>query len=218
MGTPGMVTPFSGYDPNLTPEFTTEIELGTQLEFLENRVGVDFAWYDKRSTDQIAAVSVPASTGYTSLVTNFGELQNTGIELGVNLVPVRMENGLQWSLFTTFTRNRSKVIALTGDEERVVLAGLFGDPSPVLEIGQPYGILRGSVSPRDNEGNLLINPGTGHMLPSVEDQTIGDPNPAFLLGLNNTFSYRGFNANFFLIINTEGTFILLPSIPFLAAE
>ncbi len=196
MGTPGMVTPATGYDPFLTPEFTTEVELGTQLEFFQNRVGIDFAWYDKRSTDQIAAVSVPASTGYQFQVTNFGELQNTGIELGLNLVPVRMVNDFNWNIFTSFTRNRSEVLSLTGDEERLVLAGLFGDPSPVLEIGQPYGILRGSVSPRDSEGNLLINPGTGQLLPSVEDQTIGDPNPDFLLGINNTFSYRGFNLNF----------------------
>ena len=195
-GTPGMVTPTTGYDENLTPEFTTEIELGAQFEFFQNRLGIDFAWYDKRSTNQIAAVSVPATTGYTSLVTNFGELQNTGIELGVNLVPVRLPNTLEWSIFTSFTRNRSEVLSLVGDEERIVLAGLFGDPSPVLEVGQPYGVLRGSVSPRDSEGNLLINPGTGTMLNTVEDKTIGDPNPDFILGVNNTLSYRGFSLNF----------------------
>jgi hypothetical protein len=195
-GLPGMVVPGTATDPNLTPEFTTEIELGTQLEFFRNRVSIDFAWYDKRSTDQIASVSVPATTGRTAMVTNFGELQNTGIELGLNLVPVRMQNSLEWNIFTTFTRNRSEVLALTGDEERIVLAGLFGDPSPVLMIGQPYGVLYGSTSPRDSEGNLLINPGTGVLLAPAEDKVIGDPNPDWLLGLSNTLSYKGFSLNF----------------------
>ena len=191
-GLPGMSTPTTSTDPNLTPEFSTEIELGTQLDFFNNRLGIDFAWYDRRSTDQIAPVSVPASTGYQYMVTNFGELQNTGVELGLNIVPVRLPNSLEWSIFSTFTKNRSEVLSLTGDEERIVLAGLFGDPSPVLEVGQPYGILRGSISPRDPDGNLLIDPGTGNLLDSREDATVGNPNPDFVLGLSNTFTYKGF--------------------------
>ncbi|MCD4834642.1 MAG: SusC/RagA family TonB-linked outer membrane protein, partial [Bacteroidales bacterium] len=71
-----------------------------------------------------------------------------------------------------------------------------GDPSPVFEVGQPYGILRGSVSARDDEGNLLINPGDGRLITDPNLATIGDPNPDFKLGVTNALSYKGLTLSF----------------------
>ena len=107
-----MLLPTTSYDPNLKPEFTSEFELGTELQFFNSRVGIDFTWYDRRTTDQIAPLSLPASTGSRTYYTNFGELKNQGVELGVNLVPVKLKNSFRWDIYATYTKNVSEVISL----------------------------------------------------------------------------------------------------------
>jgi len=191
LGQPAMGVPNTTYSPDLNPEFTNEVELGIDLAFLNRRIGLDFTWYDRKTRDQIVNITIPASTGYRGLVTNSGEIINTGFELGLNLIPIRDLGGFTWDIYTTFTQNTSSVLALPEGYDRMVLAGIFGDPQPVFEVGQPYGIFRGSVAARDDEGNLLIDAGTGVLITAPESATIGNPNPDYIIGLTNTFSWKG---------------------------
>ena len=107
-GNPIMLLPTT-YDPELKPEFTTEVELGAELRFFQNRIGIDFTWYNRSTTDQIAPLSLPSSTGSRTYYTNFGELNNKGVEIGVNFVPVNLRNSFKWDITGTFTKNISKV-------------------------------------------------------------------------------------------------------------
>ena len=193
LGINRMLLPSTGYDPELTPEFTTEIELGTELNFFNGRATIDFAWYDRRTTDQIAPISLPAASGITAYYTNFGEMQNTGIEIGLNVVPVQLDNTLRWDIYGTFTRNRSEVLELTEDIERILLQAT--GVQAVLEVGQPYGMLRGTVAARDDQGNFLINPQSGKIIEATEVDYLGDPAPAWRSSLTNTVSYRGFSVS-----------------------
>ncbi len=195
-GQSAQTIPDVAYTPDLSPEFTTELEFGTDLAFFNNRIRLDVTWYNKVSTDQIVTINVPASTGYRFKVMNAGEITNTGWEIGLDLTPVEMDNGLRWNIFTSYSKNVSEVTALPEGYDRIILAGIFGDPSPVFEVGQPYGILRGSVSARDDEGNLLINPGDGRLITDPNLATIGDPNPDFKLGVTNALSYKGLTLSF----------------------
>ncbi len=195
-GIPGQTVSNTLLDPNLTPEFTKELSFGTDVTLFENRVKFDVTWYNKVTSNQIVTIQIPASSGYDYFHTNAGALQNRGWEVGLNLVPLKFDNGFNWNIYTTFTKNVSKVTQLPAGTKRVILAGLFGDPEPVFEVGQPYGILRGSVDARDSKGNLLINPATGVLIRAKENQTIGDPNPDYLIGVTNSFSYKGLSLNF----------------------
>jgi hypothetical protein len=80
---------------------------------------------------------------------------------------------------------------------------VFGDPSIIAQVGEPYGIFLGEVDVRDDEGNLLINPGTGLLIESRENKVYGDPNPDFKLGVINTFSFKGLSIRA-LIDYTQG--------------
>ncbi len=192
LGQPGITQSDVSFDPDLTPEFTKEFELGTALEFYNGRATLNFTYYDRRTTDQIANVTLPSASGFQQLVTNFGEVSNKGIEVGLDVTPVQLNNGLTWNMFVSFTRNRSKVESLADGIERINIRNLFGGSvTPVLEPGQPYGILRGSRSARDEEGNLLINPANGYLFPDLQQGKIGDPNPDFLLGITNSISFKG---------------------------
>ena len=184
----------TSFNPNLTPEFTREIELGTELGFLNNRISLDFTYYNKVSTDLLAPISVPISSGYNSYFTNFGKIRNRGVEVGLTLRPLSPASPLKWDLMAAFTKNKNIVLELIEGTDRISLDNVLTSISPYLEANMPFGYLRGTKSLRDDEGNLLINPSTGAL---IEDQSkeyfLGDPNPDFKLGVNNKFEYKGFS-------------------------
>ncbi|WP_298546580.1 SusC/RagA family TonB-linked outer membrane protein [uncultured Aquimarina sp.] len=173
-------------DQEITPEFTDEIEIGADLEFFNQRAIIDFSWYKKTTTDLISPVSVPSSSGFTTFNTNIGEMQNTGVEIGLTLVPIRTEN-FRWELFTTFTKNENEVTELVDGLERIQL-----DPNQVAHaiVGQPFGVFYGSRFARDDEGNFLINQSGGGIVQDLENGIVGDPNPDFRVGFINTISYK----------------------------
>lgn len=202
---PSLTKPTYFFDPNLSPEFTTEIEFGTELQFFDSRISLDLAWYKRNTTDQIAPISYPYTTGYSSYYTNFGELQNKGVEIGLTLVPIKLENSLRWDIFASFTKNNSLVVSLAEGVDRIQLyTGSLSGPFPTLEPGKPYGILRGSVAMRDEDGNYLINPADGTIIPDTEVKQIGDPNPDFISSISNTLSYKGFSFNFVMDFTVGG--------------
>ncbi|MDR2814782.1 MAG: SusC/RagA family TonB-linked outer membrane protein [Prevotellaceae bacterium] len=211
-GQPIMLASTTLYDPNLKPEFTTELELGAELQFFQNRAGIDFTWYDRRTTDQIAPVSLPKSTGTSRYYTNFGEMSNKGVEIGLTLVPVSLENSFKWNIYATFTKNVSEVVSLVDGVERITLStNSTSEPQPTLQPGYPYGFLRGSVIARDDEGNPLVNPATGAYLEATELGDLGNPYPDFKASVSNTLSYKGVSLGFLFDFRVGGILVSGPA-------
>jgi hypothetical protein len=175
----------SSYDPNLTPEFTSELELGTEMRFFKQRAGFEITWYDKRSTDLIYAIGLPTTTGYTSFYTNLGEIRNTGWEASLDLRPINSRD-FRWDIRTIFTKNRNTVEKLVPGLTRDIIGGFN-----YIEAGYPYGYLRGSRSARTDDGQLLINQTSGMPMVDPNEEMVGDPNADFKLGITNTLSYKG---------------------------
>ncbi len=209
-GQPGITQSNVAADPFLTPEFTTEIEVGGRLEFFYGRIDLDFSLYKRNSTDQIANISIPSATGFEQLTTNFGDLENQGVEIGLRLIPIKLRNSFTWDIYANFTKNDSEVVELLEGVERINIRNLFGGGiRPVLQVGQPYGALYGTVTARDEQGNLLIDPSSGALFPSLKDNgfgILGDPNPNFTLGLSNTFSFKGINLSVLMDYRDGGAF------------
>lgn len=177
--------------PNLKPEFITEFEVGTELLLLNNRVGLDVTYYDKRTTNSIAQVVLPPSSGFSTKLTNIGELRNSGIEVGLDLTPVSLNSGFTWNIYTAFTRNRNIVEDLGGADQIVVGGRPEFNILVVHQPGEPFGQLYGPTMLRDDEGNLVIqNSQLGRPLPGGLD-IIGDPNPDFIVGITNTITFEG---------------------------
>ncbi|MBS0026181.1 SusC/RagA family TonB-linked outer membrane protein [Chitinophaga sp. 22321] len=194
LGVSGVIQSPTANNPNLKPEFTQDVEVGTTLEFLDRRIALDFAWYNRKSTNQIAPISLPASSGFTKFYENFGEISNKGIEVDLNVIPVKTKD-FTWSLHWVFTKNKSEVVSLLPGVERIELFPVLTEISPYLEAGKPFGYLRGTVDYRDDKGNLLINPTTGLLIRNTEQQMIGDPNPDFKTGLSTSLNYKGIFLN-----------------------
>lgn len=192
-GVPG--TTLSNIIPNgsLKPEFTRTIELGTDLQFFNDRAGLGLTFYESLTTNGIATQSYPSTSGFTFYLTNFGEVQNRGVEVTVNATPLNLPSGFRWDITGNFTHNKNLVKKLAPGVEEIVIRNLFGGGiTPVLRPGAEYGIMRGSVDARDDEGNLLIDPSNGQLIPELTPQIVGNPNPDFITGLTNTLSFKGF--------------------------
>lgn len=188
-GIPRITRSINTNDPQLSPEFTSELEFGADLRFLNDRFSIDVTVYDKKTTDLIYNISVPNSTGFNTFTTNVGEISNKGIEIGASLTPFKLKD-FDWTVGANFTKNKNLVVSLVEGVERVQLNGVLTTISPYLEPGMPFGYLRGTQVVRDSDGVPLINPNTGGMIVSNTQGMIGDPNPDFKLGLTTEIRYK----------------------------
>ncbi|MBA7524801.1 hypothetical protein ES705_16945 [subsurface metagenome] len=119
---------------------------------------------------------------------------------GVNITPFETSSGFCWNIFGTFTHNKNVVLELADGVDEITVLGsnvagqssyFAGSVSSVLRPGQEYGLLKGSVDMRDQDGNLLIDPSNGQLIRDPNPAIIGNPNPDFIVGLTNTFSFKG---------------------------
>ena len=190
---------------NLTPELHTEFETGLEARFFNSRVGVDFSFYDKQSSDLIIAQDLDPSTGFTTTTTNAAKIQNIGVELGLNITPV--QGDFTWEITLNYTRNRSEVLEIADGVDQIQvrtpgdplfgsqLAGFNGSLGNYAIKGQPYGVIQGEPFQRTDAGELILD-GVGNPIPSGDLEIIGDPNPDFLATWINTFSWKGLSVGF----------------------
>ena len=133
---------------NLRPEMTTEFEIGTNLQFFDGRIGIDAAYYNRVTSDQIFSVNIDPAIGYTSAVTNFGDVSNKGYEILLSLTPVQTRK-VRWDLDINFAQNFSKVVSLPAelkaegeDHGKVAIYGFSAGNDSVqmyAEEGMPLG-------------------------------------------------------------------------------
>jgi TonB-linked SusC/RagA family outer membrane protein len=174
----------------LKPEFTTEFETGLAATLFNNRMSFDFTYFSRTSTEQIATASVARSSGFASQVVNVGQLDNKGIEIGLDVYPVSTED-FTWNTYFAFTRIRSLVVD-AGPNGEIFIGGPGSSLGTIHRNGLPYGQIFGTENAKDEEGNLLIDKNTGLPFASQQSTVIGDPNPDFTLGITNSFKFKNF--------------------------
>ncbi|WP_187262562.1 SusC/RagA family TonB-linked outer membrane protein [Pontibacter beigongshangensis] len=188
----------------LKPEFVTSYEGGFNLGFFNNRVGVDFTYFNTTSTNQIFNVAISNASGYDTRTTNIGEMRNRGIELQLSGTPIRTGD-FEWDIMVNFTRIRNKVISIAeGVENSTITGDSFIGIAPSIAVGYPYGVVIGTANARNENGDLLVNPTTGGFMPGVAGKVISNPQKDYTVGINNSFSYKGFNLSALFDINKGG--------------
>ena len=198
LGTPflgqatGTISPSSNGGSALKPEFTKELEVGASFGFFKRKFEFDITLYDKKSSNMIAPVTTPSSSGYTSFYTNFGGIQNKGIEIEATVRPVTTKN-FSWEISAVFTKNESTVTSLAPGLTHLDLGGGYATATTSFEVGKPYGFLYGTKVLRDSaSGALLIDPATGTMIQDPTPGMVGNPNPDFKMGITNRLTFKGF--------------------------
>jgi len=178
---------------NLKPEITTETEVGAEAKFFDSRVGFDVSLYRKLSNGQILNVPVASSSGYRSLVTNFGKVENKGIEVVLNFVPLRIRD-FTWEINYNFTKNMNKVLELPAGLDKVDFSTYY-DVKMVARAGQPMGIIETPVVERTPDGRPVATE-TGFYATTNEDFVRGNVQKDFMMGLNNSFTVKGWRLGF----------------------
>jgi TonB-linked SusC/RagA family outer membrane protein len=211
VGAASFTSPTTYTNPNVKPERQKELEFGTDLAFLDNRVNVSVNVYHKRVNDLLISRAIAPTQGYSSSLDNIGSLQNNGVEVLLNVAPVKTKD-FEWNLTAIWNHNRNK--ALDIGQSLILYSTNSGAPVAIAN-GQPIGFFYGTFFARDANGKEITNAagipltelGTqnGAMsytagrdangLPtgSSLQKKIGDPNPDWTGTLTNDFRYKRWN-------------------------
>lgn len=194
-------------NPNLGWEKTKEVNIGLEYGLLNNRINLDADAYQRRTTALLLNLQIPPSSGFSSVIQNVGEVQNTGLEIGINSTNISNEH-FTWTTSFNISFNRNKTLSLGPID--TIRSGRSGEshPTNVTVVGKPVGMfygykflglyqsqedvqksphfpgaIPGNMKVEDVDGNGIIEP--------VKDFTIiGNPYPKFNYGLTNTLSYK----------------------------
>lgn len=191
---------FSGGDnipnPNLSPALSTELELGTELRFFKGRLGLEFTYYDQKTTDDILAATISRTSGFLSTSVNIGELSNKGIELLISATPV--QGPVTWDVSLNFAKNKNKVIALSeGVTELNVEEPRTRTVMIKHIVGYPFGMITGYRQKTDGAGNKVYE-SNGSPVRSDVYEILGNGVADFTGGLNNTLTWKRIALNFLI--------------------
>ncbi|MEQ9437587.1 MAG: SusC/RagA family TonB-linked outer membrane protein [Cyclobacteriaceae bacterium] len=178
-------------NPGLLPLTSTEYEIGMDVRFLDNRLGLDFTYYHQTTTDDILNATISRASGFGSTVVNVGKLENKGIEVLINGTPV--QGPFNWDVTLNFAKNENKVISLIeGNDELVVEEPRSRNVFIKHIVGHPFGMITGRVQKTTESGEPIFF-SDGRPVGSDGYEIIGNGVPDWTGGLNNSFTFKGFN-------------------------
>ena len=225
-------TTANGYVPSLLGnedlswESTRQTDYAIETTLFKGRFDGSFDTYDRKTNDLLLSIDLPSETGFASALVNTGSISNKGIEVTATVRPFmgNANGSFAWSSTVTYTRNRNKVLDL-GGPQRIFASSIAPDlqsSGTVVQVGQPIGaffgyqtagVIRDSAAAanytvliggtRQGAGQIRYVDQNGDGIIDANDRTIiGDPNPRYLLGWQNTVSLKGFE----LSGSFDGTF------------
>lgn len=203
--------------PGIKAELKKSFETGLDLRFLHGKLGIDFAYYKDNTTNQILELQVPSESGISKQLINAGNLQNSGVELAINAIPIQNKD-FTWDLGINYTKSRDKIIELYPGVEQIVLSGNWDDANTatatIAYAGGDYGMLatrRGwkYYQATDSEGNSIDHPNNGKIQLEQRNgwtvaypngtqnkdslQILGNMQPDFYGSFTTSFRYKAFS-------------------------
>lgn len=200
--------PSSITNPNLQWEKTKQVNLGLDIGFLHERFQVTIDAYKSKSDGLLLEVPTPVVSGFTTIFKNIGAVENKGLEIALNSQNIQKES-FKWSSNFNISFNRNKILALGENSTPMVLSGsAFSGMQKINQIGKPvfsfYGYQYDGVylnqaaidadpahyaGAKPGDGRYKDVDGNGQL--NENDRTIiGNPNPDFIWGFTNRFSYK----------------------------
>ncbi|MBC6491517.1 SusC/RagA family TonB-linked outer membrane protein [Flavihumibacter stibioxidans] len=216
--TPGAYQGITGYYPstrlgniNVKPERQIELELGADMSFFNDRLSLEFTYFNKDVKDLILDRTLAPSTGYNVRYLNVGTMTNKGFEFMIKAVPVERKN-FSWVSTISYLNNENTVDGVEGSGV-LPFAGGFGQVAAVN--GSPLGAFYSTFFARNADGSLLLTPqgfpqrergvqgkngnstigrdANGQPTGAILSKVIGNPNPKHVFSFINDFNYKKFN-------------------------
>ncbi|MCU4176184.1 SusC/RagA family TonB-linked outer membrane protein [Carboxylicivirga sp. N1Y90] len=192
-------------NPELRPEMSDSWELGFDLKVLNNRLGLDFSYFNKVTKDQIIPGSVSVGTGYYSQYMNAGQRDVWGYEMDMFAVPVRTNN-FNWTMNITFSQYEDEIKSLAPGIDSHVLNS--NHVAVAARVGQPYPVLVGTDFVYDENGNKMVDE-DGFYMQSDDNQILGKVAPDWRAGINNSFQYKAWSLSALIDIKQGGSLFSL---------
>ena len=215
---------------DLTWETTDQFNLGFDLAMFNSRMNITFDAYHKLTYDLLQNVNLPPSNGYSSRVDNFGEIENKGFEVGLQ-IDLLDKNDFKWNLYSNYSLNRNKLISLNSNLDYQLGPSIgFSQAQPIMfMVGQPLGIFWGAETdgifenweqanasgiPNAAPGEINYvnhsveydefgNPTDDQVIDFDDFVKLGDPNPDFTFSIGSEFSYKNWDMSI-LFTGQEG--------------
>ncbi len=204
--TGGGFTPFvTQGNPNLKAEFSQQFETGVEMKFFKGRMGIDFAYYDNKTIDQLINPRLSYASGAILKWINGGDVTNRGFEFQLTGSPIKNKK-LTWDVTVNFARNRNKILRMPAN-----LPFFYNSDTWIAGI-RNIAVTGGSIYQlaavrfqRNSSGELLVNPNSGLPVILSDYVPIGDRQPDFTMGLINSFTFlNDWNVSFNLDIRRGG--------------
>jgi TonB-linked SusC/RagA family outer membrane protein len=172
-------------DPDLKPEFSTSIEAGTDIRFLNNRIGLDVNYFRSLDGPGIRDLGVSEASGPTAFRTNGIELLRTGIEISLTGNPIKTKD-FDWNILVNYSTLKETLNKI--DDNGTTKFNQF------VNVGDRTDVYTGTAFARDPNGNIIYS----GALPvrKSQNQILGYTNPDFVWGITNSFRYKGFQLGF----------------------
>lgn len=204
--------PSTSNNAGLLPESTVSTEAGLEMMFFNNRLGFDVSVYDQTSLNQIMPAKVSSTSGTIYKYVNAGEINNKGIELSLSATPIQAGD-FEWNTNLNWTKNTNMVVSLFEGAENLQLASVQGGVTIEARPGQAYGVIYGTTHVRDAEGRPVVYDmpaqyGGVRYLVGDKD-VIGNINPDWYAGWNNSFRFKNWTASVLLDMQMGGNFFSL---------
>ena len=197
-------------NPNLRWEKTTQYNAGIDFSIFKNRISGAIDVYASKTTDLLFPQQLPTVTGYLTTLTNIGQTSNKGIDININTTNVTTKN-FQWTSNINVSWQKDKLVEGAFGKNNDILNNLFvGQPIRVIYGFAASGIWQyadtnlmkkfaangnafvpGQVRPIDQNGDNKID--------ANNDRTvIGHTRPRWVVGMTNSFTFKGFELSFFI--------------------
>lgn len=180
-------------NPNLKWETTRQFDIGLNMGFLNGRVTLTYDYYSKQTNNLLLAAPIPFTTGFTSVVRNFGKLSNKGMELSITGTPIQKES-LSWDIRFNIAGNRNLVEKLEAPftvTRRNLIKYKEGYPMYSYFLYKELG-----VNPKNGKIIYKDVNGDGHFSAAGDRTILGSALPKFYGGLTNTISYKNISLSF----------------------
>lgn len=192
-------------NPNLKWETTTSLNLGLDFDFLKGRIAGAVEFYNTDTKDLLVSKSINQSLGYSSVLVNLGKVNNKGVEVLLNTIPLKTKD-FTWGIDVTFTANRNKLVKITGDVDAA------GNPVNDLDnnwfIGKPINVyynyifdgiwqtgdpIASSAMPAARPGDIRVKDINGDNKIDANDRDIIYRDPKWFGSFGTSFKYRAFD-------------------------
>ncbi|MES2730144.1 MAG: SusC/RagA family TonB-linked outer membrane protein [Bacteroidota bacterium] len=193
-------------NPELRPERTKNVEVGLEVAFLQGRVGFDASYYKSNTIDQIIPISISRATGYSFRYINAGNVENRGVEVAAFITPIKT-SAFSWTINVNWARNRNEVKELYPGIENLQLNTLSLQAGVSLNaaLGQPYGTIRGQNFVFNDQGQKMVGSDGYYLKSANSNDIIGNVNPDWTGGVNNTFKYKSVSFSFLIDTRKGGS-------------